>query len=129
MYTASNLVHVGNELPLDNFTVTVPVLAVLPRAAFKVTAATMDEDDNEEDRVEVGDGGGSSNDGTPHEGHDPVGDVVGFARPCPPAGGKEAVTMRGLNVGWVLDDATRKLREGLAELGNALALHLEPALL
>jgi hypothetical protein len=37
--------------------------------------------------------------------------------------------MCSLNESWILNDATWKLGEGFAELGDALRLHLEPALL
>ena len=55
--------------------------------------------------------------------------TYGLARVGPPAVGKEAVAVRGLDVRRVLDRVAGQLGEGLAELGDALLLHLEVALL
>lgn len=51
----------------------------------------MQEDNDEEDGVEVGDDGSRADDGAPGERHSPVGDVVGFARVGPEATGQETV--------------------------------------
>ena len=89
----------------------------------------MDEDNDEEDRVEVGNTSSGTDNGTPVEAHNPVGGVVGLARPGPGAAGQETVTVGGLDKGGVLDNTTGKLGESLAELVDALGLHLEVTLL
>jgi len=89
----------------------------------------VEENDDEEDRVEVGNDGSATDDGTPCERHDPVGNVVGLAAICPEAAGKEAVSVLGLDVRRVLDGVPGELGEGLAEGGDPLRLHFEMALL
>ena len=109
----------------------------------------MDEHRDEEDGVEVRDDGRGADACAPGEAHDPVGDVVRLAAVRPPAGGEQLVARRGgssvkvgqretglwyspvlrLDVRRILDRVAGQLREGLAELGDALLLHLEVALL
>lgn len=79
MALALLLVHVRDETVLDNRAVLFPVLAVLPVASLKVAAASMSEDCEEEERVEVRDGGREAGNGSPEEGLSPVGSVVDFA--------------------------------------------------
>lgn len=70
------LVDSGNELVLDDGAISLPVLAILNRATLKVASTAMDEDGDEEDGVEVGNDGCTSDHCTPAEAHGPVGDVV-----------------------------------------------------
>jgi len=58
---------------------------------FKVTSATVNENDDEEHRVEVGDNTGSSDNSAPCQAHGPVSNVIGFARVCPAATSEQAV--------------------------------------
>ena len=46
------------------------------RLPLKVASTPVDEDGDEEDAVEIRDGSGGTNDGTPEEAHDPIGDIV-----------------------------------------------------
>jgi hypothetical protein len=50
------LVDARNKLVRDNLAILDPVLPILFRTPFKVSRATMDEYDKEEDAVEVWDG-------------------------------------------------------------------------
>ena len=96
---------------------------------FKVATATVDQDDDEEDRVEVRDGRAGALAETPGQAHDPVGDVVRLARVRPPAVDKQTVAVRSLDVLRVVESTIRQLREGLAVLVDTLSLHLEATLL
>ena len=96
---------------------------------FEVAATPMDEHCDEEDGVEVRDRRGRADAETPGETHDPVGDVVRLAGVCPPAVDEETVAVSGLDVFRVGEGAVRELREGVAEGGDALVLHLEAGLL
>ena len=82
------------------------------RLPLKVASTPVDEDGDEEDAVEIRDRSGGTNDGTPEEAHDPIGDVVlmtpnlglstmyselrtgthGFARIFPPSARQKAVS-------------------------------------
>jgi len=123
------LVNTWDKLVLDDRAVFIPVLPVLLRAPLKVTSTPVDEDGDEEDTVKVRNRSSSANDSAPKETHDPVGDVVGFARIPPPSAGQKAVSMSGLNKGRVLDGTPRELRESLAVAEDALSLHLKSTLL
>ena len=57
------------------------------------------------------------------------GGTYGLARVRPPAVGEEAVAVRGLDVGRLLERAPGQLREGHAVGRDALRLHLEAAFL
>jgi len=59
------LVDSRNIFPANDLAIPIPIFAVLPRATLKVTGATMQEDDDEEDGVEVGDDAGCADDGAP----------------------------------------------------------------
>lgn len=50
------LVDARNKLVWDDLAILLPVLSILFRTPFKVSPATMDEYDKEEDTVEVGNG-------------------------------------------------------------------------
>lgn len=76
MRKRARLVDSGYELISNDRTITLPVLAVLDRAAFKVTPAAMDEYRDEENRVEVRNDGCTSDNNTPAEAHGPVGNIV-----------------------------------------------------
>lgn len=89
----------------------------------------MNKHSNEEHGVEVGDNGRCSDNGTPSEAHGPIGNIIWFARILPPTAGKQTVTMRRLNESWILNRVPRQLRERLAEVSDALSLHLEVTLL
>lgn len=54
----------------------------------------MEENSDEEHRVEIRDDSGSTNDSTPCQTHDPVSDIVWLARVSPPAASEETVTGR-----------------------------------
>ena len=90
------LVDEGDELVGDSFTVTFPVLAILDSASvycyevsgfgllrerrdnapFEVASAAVNEDDDEEDRIEVRDRSSRADAETPGEGHGPISNVV-----------------------------------------------------
>jgi len=123
------LVDSGNELVLDDGAISLPVLAILNRATLKVASTAMDEDGDEEDGVEVGNDGCTSDHCTPAEAHGPVGDVVRFTRVSPPTTDKKAVPMRSLNKLGVLEGSSWKLGECVAEGRDALCLHFEATLL
>lgn len=69
-------VNPRNELVLDHFAVTFPVLAIFDRAALKVTATAVDENCDEKDGIEIRDSGRPSDDNTPTKGHHPIGNIV-----------------------------------------------------
>ena len=71
----------------------------------------MDKDSDKEGGIEIRDGGCWTDAETPCETLDPVGCVVWFTGVGPPARGKEAVTVSGLDVGWVLDGSPGELGE------------------
>ena len=89
----------------------------------------MDEDDDEEDGIEVGNASSSTNNSSPVEAHNPVSGIVGLAGPGPCTASQETVAVCGLNKGGVLDDTARKLGESLAEFVDTHGLHLEVTLL
>jgi len=89
----------------------------------------MNENGDEKDRIVIGDDSCIANDHAPTEGHDPVGDVVRFARVPPPTINQKAIAMSSLDVLWILESTPGQLREGVAELGDTLSLHFETALL
>jgi len=89
----------------------------------------MQKCNNEEHGIKVWDDAGGTNDGAPGQTHEPVCDIIGLAAIFPPTTSEKTIPMCGLNIGWVLHDATRKLRESFTEFGDALCLHFEPALL
>lgn len=70
------LVDARNELVLHDGAVTFPVCPILDGAAFKVPATAMNENRDEEDRIEIRDDGFPANDHTPTERHGPVGNVI-----------------------------------------------------
>ena len=47
-------VHIGNELVRDLSTVFVPVFAIFVCASFHVSSGSVHQDDEKEDRIEVG---------------------------------------------------------------------------
>jgi hypothetical protein len=61
---------------------------VLP---LKVSCASVQKCDDEEHRIEVGDDASGTNDGTPGQTHEPVGDVVGLAAVLPEATCKKTI--------------------------------------
>ena len=97
------LVNSWDISPADDAAVSFPIFAVLPLTALEIASASVEEDDDEEDGVEVRDDGGSADDGAPGEAHDPVGDVVGLAGEGPPSTRQKTVTMCSLNIGGVFD--------------------------
>jgi len=96
------LVDARYKLVLHDRTVTLPVFPILDGAAFKVTATAMNENRNEEDGIVIRDDSRPTNDHTPTEGHDPVSDVVRFARVPPPTTNQQAVAMGSLDELWIL---------------------------
>ena len=75
-FSFSPLVDSWNELVLDNFTIFLPVLSILDRASLKVTTASVNENDEEEDWVEVRDGRGKTHAQSPGKRLEPVCSVV-----------------------------------------------------
>ena len=73
---AKILVDTRDKLVLDNRTVTFPILSVFDGATFEITTATMNENRDEEHRIEIWDDRCPTDDRTPAEGHSPVSDVV-----------------------------------------------------
>jgi hypothetical protein len=61
------LVDTRDKLVWDDFAILLPVLPILLCAPLKVSRATMDEYDKEEDAVEVGNRRGRSYDETPRQ--------------------------------------------------------------
>lgn len=43
---------------------------------FEIASTSVDQNDNEKDRVEVGNDGCCANNSTPHQTHSPVGDII-----------------------------------------------------
>lgn len=113
------LVDARDKLIFHDGAVTLPVLPILNRAAFKVTTTAMNENCDEEDRIVIRDDCCPTNDHTPTEGHDPVGDVVlvgsqdtfmqgnaqhktyRFARVPPPTANQQAVA--AYNLRWHIE--------------------------
>jgi hypothetical protein len=52
----------------------------------------MQKCDNEEHGVEVGDDASGTDDGTPSQTHEPVGDIVGLATISPPTTGEKSIS-------------------------------------
>lgn len=55
----------------------------------------MQEDNDEEDGVEIGNDGRGADDSAPSETHNPVGDIVGFARVGPESACQETIPATG----------------------------------
>jgi len=125
----SSLINTRNIFPFHHLTISVPVFAIFPGTSLKVPCTSVQECDNEEHGIEIRNDASSADDSAPSQTHEPVGDIVGLAAIFPPTASEETIPMRSLNVGWILDDTTRELRERFTELGDALCLHLESALL
>ena len=89
----------------------------------------MDKDSDKEGGIEIRDSGCWTDTETPGETLDPIGCIVWFTSVGPPAGGKEAVTVSGLDVGWVLDGSPGELGEGFTPFEGSLSLHFEATFL
>ena len=112
---------------------------------LKVASTPVDEDGNEEDAVEIRDRSGSTNDGTPEEAHDPIGDVVlmtpnvglstthselrtgthGFARIFPPSARQKAVSA-GTSLATMITDERKRRQLPMSSLDKGRILDSTP---
>ena len=125
MINRYHLVHTRDKLVLDHLAVLDPVVAVLQGALFKVAAASVHEDAEEENGIEHGDGGVEACAQTPCEGLDPVGGVVDLASVLPPSVDEKLVAVLCLDVFGVLKVGAWNDGERIAGFVFSLLLHLE----
>jgi len=64
---------------------------------LKIACAPVQECDNKEHGIEIGDDAGSTNDSTPSQTHEPVGDIVGLAAIFPPTAGEETIANKSIS--------------------------------
>lgn len=122
-------VDTRNESILDDLAVSLPIVAVLASATFKVARASVRQHGQEKRRIKERNGRVESSAHSPSQGLNPIGRVIRLASPCPESTGEQLVSVLGLDIRRVLDDGARKLRKGLAGHIDTLLLHLEGRLL
>ena len=108
---------------------TLPILAILAVASFKVPSSPMQEDSKEKDWIVERDRGNEASTDRPSEGLDKVGSIIWLSSVFPPSINEKLVSLFRLNELGVLDYSSGEAREGLSDPCVAVLLHLEARLL